>query len=338
VTRLLFWLSACTFIAMSARAQSEAVRVQIVPCDAGAPAWDTQQMLEIVRVEISPRPLVMVDASAEGALLVDACDASRLVLRDQRSAPPVVREMPLDDVPAQLKPRVAALAVAELASGASLEAPEPEPAEPAKSRVAARRAAVRSRPPIDNEMPPKLESPKHTQPWLGLGPEGRVFLLEPGPNFGPRLTLALRRVELGLLALLGRQDVAAGTVSTGVVAAAADIPFWRARRARDVSIAAGAELGITWAKGKLRDSESDRARGQAAPFLAALVRLNWGGRVAQTAYAQVAWALGYAKGLNARVSEPRSDANQAIVVIDRQTVASTHGPFAAMSVTVAWAP
>jgi hypothetical protein len=151
-----------------------------------------------------------------------------------------------------------------------------------------------------------------------------VFFTAPGPGFGARATLAQRRVQLGLLALLGRQTVAAGDVNTGIVALAADIPFWHAAHSPDVSLAAGGELGVTWAKGKLRDQEQEEAHSRSAPFASALLRLNWGGRVAPAAFAEVAWALGYAKGLNALAAG--------------HVAASTHGAFAAMTATIAWAP
>jgi hypothetical protein len=314
-------LAAGLLIAAGARAQGESIAVQIMACDQGVPAWDTQQMLGIVRVEIAPRELATGDSPSW--LVIDACDPSRLLLRYQRGSEPVLQVMPLDDVPPELKPRVAALAIAELASGndVATDAAPPAPEQSAQpvARRPRRRVVV-----IEQELLPKPEQPKRTDTWLGLGAEGRVFFSEPGPSFGPRLTLALRYVQLGVVGLLGRQTVAAGDVTTGVAAAALDIPFWRPQRAPGVSIAAGGELGVTWAKGTLRDAESKVARGKDAFFASALMRLNWGGRVARTAYAQVAWAVGYARGLHA--------------LAEGNLAASTHGGYATMTVTIAWAP
>jgi hypothetical protein len=314
-------LAAALLIAAGARAQDETIAVQITACDHGAPAWDTQQMLGIVRVEIAPRELATGDGPSW--LVIDACDPSRLLLRYQRGKEPVVRVMPLDDVPPDLKPRVAALAIAELASGNDVAADTPpaapEQSAPPKKPRPRRRVVV-----IEQELLPKPEPPQRTHTWLGLGAEGRVFFSEPGPNFGPRLTLALRYVQLGVVGLLGRQTVAAGDVSTGIAAGALDIPFWRPERAPGVSIAAGGELGVTWARGTLRDGDSNVATGKDAFFASALMRLNWGGRVARTAYAQVAWAVGYARGLHA--------------LAEGNLAASTHGGFATMAVTIAWAP
>jgi hypothetical protein len=299
------------------------VHVQLAVCEVGAPAWDTQQMLEIVRVEIAPRTLVLEQTERAGALWVDACDPNRLVLR----VPPQLREMPLDDVPAQLKPRVAALALAELAAGARIESPAPEPTPEPPTEAARAPVPPPARSQQVRVVQETARSPgrvTHTETWLGLGPEGRVFFYEPGPSFGPRLTLALRHLEVGIVALLGRQAAAAGDVSTGVVAGAVDVPFWWAKHAPDLSVAAGGELGVTWASAQLRDAQGDQARGTHALFASGLLRLSWGGRVARSAYAQVAWALGYARGLNARAQE--------------RIAASTHGPFMAMTATIAWAP
>jgi hypothetical protein len=314
-------LLAGLLIAATARAQSETVTVQIDACEAGAPAWDTQQMLGIVRVEIAPRQLAAGAGPDPSWLVVDACDPSRLLLRYQRGAEAVVQEMPLDDVPLELKPRVAALAIAELATGASAAAPAvpapPAPAPPPRPRTT-------RRPMFDDELLPKPEPPARTETWFGMGAEGRVFFTEPGPSFGPRLTLALRYLQFGMIGLLGRQTVAAGDVTTGVAAGAIDLPLWRPKRAPGVSVAAGGEMGVTWAKGMLRSDPTKVARDDRAFFAAGLARLNWGGRVARNSYAQVAWSLGYARGLHAYA--------------ERKLAASTHGGFAAMTVTIAWAP
>ena len=319
VTRAFLCLSGWLVLAVSTHAQGEVVNVQMLPCANSAAGWDKQQMLEIVRVEISPKQLALPDPSVQAVLLVDACDPNRLVLRDQTGPQPVVRELWLDDVPNDLRPRVAALAVAELASN-HLSAPQPKPSPVAKLTTKVRAKLV-----LERELLPRPPASKYTEAWLGLSAEGRVFLTEVGPNFGPRLTWAVRHVELGVVTLVGRQTAAAGTVSTGVLAAAMDYPFWRSMRARDVSLAAGGELGMTWAKGKLLDAGVEQTSGaQKRVFAAGLMRLNWGGQVAPTTYAQIAWALGYSQGLNASVM--------------RRKEATTHGPFVAMTATIAWVP
>jgi hypothetical protein len=323
VKRALTVFAVVLLCAAGARAQDEAVAVEITRCEGGTPGWDEQQMLAIVRVEIAPRQLATAESGAN-ALVIDACDPSRLLLRYKRGAEAVEHVMPLDDVPVELKPRVAALAIAELAGGAdALTPPAPPAREPAPAPPPPR---PRRRQPIsfDEELLAKPEPPARTDTWLGLGAEGRVFFSEPGPSFGPRLTLALRYVQIGIVGLLGRQTVAAGDVTTGVAAAALDIPLWRPLRTPGVSIAAGGELGVTWAKGKLRDEQESVTSGNAATFASALMRLNWGGRVARSAYAQVAWALGYARGMHARA--------------EGRLAASTHGGFVTMTVTIAWAP
>src|SRR5688572_14571012 len=91
------------------------LRVEVISCVLEESAVDVSEMLAIARAELAPRALGAREGDADGAplLRVDACHDGYLLLRSLKPLEPE-RRVALHDVPVEQRPRVAALALAEL--------------------------------------------------------------------------------------------------------------------------------------------------------------------------------------------------------------------------------
>jgi hypothetical protein len=291
---------------------TSALRVEVISCVLEDSAVDVSEMLAIARAELAPHVLVRADEKNSQPLLrVDACHDERLVLRLLSPEGPE-QSIALHDVPPEHRPRVAALALAELVLTARTvsewraerAAKGESPGEKAAPSEVARPAPVQATPPAQNASSARLPDWNATAPTashgmrLGLGAEARLFIQTLTLSYGPRLILRLASVDLVLLGLISRKQVELGELRTGLVALNAAAHLWRSGGHLDAAVSLGAEVGVTWGRAEPRSTTlGDPARTQAV-FASAFAQATLGGAISDQAYAHAGLAVGYALGVS----------------------------------------
>lgn len=302
------WPLAATAVA------SDALSVLFVECrEQAQPALDKAALLDLLRVELMPRQVQEVATSEGAGIVVDACVNQLVSFRlpsEQRG-----RSVSLTEVEPALRPRLLALALAELVRP---ELPLPPPL------AASAQLSPPPAPPADGELPPALQPRPQVEVklparrWFGMGVDSRLFGNPRTLMFGPRMTLVLSRYELGALVTLGSNSNADGSVQTGLSALAAGYPLLQRRGAVDAKLVAATELGLTWGQGTKLDGEVTT---RFAPFAAALARASLGTGLFDWAYLQLSLLGGFAQGM--------------IALGYNQAMTSSHGPFVGVSLELA---
>lgn len=309
-----------------AQASDSSLRVEVISCVLEESAVDVSEMLAIARAELAPRALGQRpgDADREPLLRVDACHDEYLLLRSLKPVGPE-RRIALHDVPLEQRPRVAALALAELVIAAlSPSPPARSPEAPARSPAAP--ASERPLPfpdwsPVEPEPAPRTRT-------VGVGGEVRLFTDSLGFHYGPRVDFSFPHLDVSLLALFGSARSALGEYRTGVVAVSPSYALYRSPTRARFDASLGADLGITWGTGQPDKGVEGGSSRALTPFVAGYVQLALSGPLTIHTYARIALLGGYALGA-------RADALP--VHGDERPKATTQGPFAGLAVGLAWA-
>ncbi len=294
-----------------------ALRVEVISCVLEESAVDVSEMLAIARAELAPHVAVRAgEQNSQPLLRVDACHDERLVLKLLAPEGPE-QSIALHDVPPEHRPRVAALALAELVLTARTVG-EWRAERAAKSEAGAERAqaeaegaAEAARFPDWNAQGPAAPLPHPMR--LGIGVEARLFTDSLSFSYGPRVTLRLARVDLTLLGLVSRRGVPHGTFHTGLVAVNAAVHLWRTSGALDFAISLGAEVGVSWGRAEPNVEKLRRERSQ-TPSASVFGQLTLGGAISQQAYAHALLSAGYAvPGVQAHEQSERAGTQGAYV-------------------------
>jgi hypothetical protein len=310
---------------------ASALRVEVISCVLEESAVDVSEMLAIARAELAPHVLVRADEKNSQPLLrVDACHDERLVLKLLSPEGPE-QSIALHDVPPEHRPRVAALALAELVLTARTVG-EWRAERAAKSGEATgerasggstqdtAQSALSARLPDWNANGPET-SARHPM-RLGFGAEARLFCDGLSVGYGARVTLRFTRADLVLLGLFSRKGVDYGELSSGVVAMNSAVHLWRSPGALDFAVSLGLELGASWGRADPRASSFGARETALYPFASAFGQLSLGGAISDQAYAHAILAAGYAAlGVHAKEN---SDA------------ARTDGAFVSLSAGFGW--
>lgn len=291
--------------------------VHIAACATDEQALELDALLELLGAEIAPRELLLVGPQRNANLMIDGCQADELVLSRSGDEPRLSR-LALHDVLPALRPRVAALAAAELVFTSDGQ-PTPTPREPpANPELAAKASASALSPSAPSAAGESDQAPRTRQAppgRLAVGGETRLFFTAQSLHFGPRAVFSMKHSELSLFALFGRQSHVLGEVRTGLSALGLQVPIWQVRRKRaELTISLGGELGISWGGGTPSSSYQTSGTTRVGPFAALPVRLALGGAPRRSAYLRAEVGVGYAYGLTG--------------MADGQVVSTTHGPFA----------
>jgi hypothetical protein len=309
---------------------ASALRVEVISCVLEESAVDVSEMLAIARAELAPHVLVRSDEKNSQPLLrVDACHDERLVLKLLSPEGPE-QSIALHDVPPEHRPRVAALALAELVLTARTlgewRAERAAKSGEGSSERGADEAAQSSTPnapparfPDWNANGPEVRAPYRMR--LGFGAEARLFFQGLSVSYGPRVMLRLPRADLVLLGLFCRREVDYGDLSSGVVALNAVVHLWRSTGALDVATSLGLEVGGTWGRAEPRSPSYGERESALTPFLSAFPQLTLGGAISDQAYAHAGLAAGYAFGVRGN---------------SRGEGAGTMGAFVSLSAGFAW--
>jgi hypothetical protein len=308
---------------------ASALRVEVISCVLEESAVDVTEMLAIARAELAPHVLVRAgEKNSQPLLRVDACHDERLVLRLLSPEGPE-QSVALHDVPPEHRPRVAALALAELVLTARAVS-EWRAERAAKSEPPAEKSAA---PPPPAPAPPDNSASGRLPDWnppsppaphamrLGFGTEARLFMESLSVSYGPRLTLRLPRVDLVLLGLISRRKVDLGELQTSLIALSAAVHLWRSKGAVDVAVSLGAEIGVSWGKAEPDSATYGLTSDAQAQFASGFGQVTLGGAISDQAYAHAGLAVGYAFGVHAEV--------------DGEEL-GTRGAFAGLSVGFAW--
>jgi hypothetical protein len=306
---------------------ASALRVEVISCVLEESAVDVSEMLKIARAELAPHVLVRADEKNSQPLLrVDACHDERLVLRLLSPEGPE-QSVALHDVPPEHRPRVAALALAELVLTAR-----------AVGEWRAERAAMGENPsdkpsagqpraptPVQSGSSARLPdwnaaaAPAQSRLRLGLGAEARLFIESMTFSFGPRLFLRLARVDLALLGLIGRRDHPLGELYTVVLAFNTAVHLWRATGPVEAAVSLGAEVGASLGRGEPDTLLYGEPTKEWALFGSGFAELTIGGAITDQASMHARLAAGYAWGVRA----------------ERANVGATGG-FIGLSAGIAW--
>jgi hypothetical protein len=305
------------------------LRVEVISCVLEESAVDVSEMLAIARAELAPRGLGAREGDADGAplLRVDACHDGYLLLRSLKPLG-AERRIALHDVPAEQRPRVAALALAELVIVTLTQPPEAAAATPAEV-PAAPQPVVASRPLPFPDWSAASSAPERRPPTLGVALEVRLFTDSLTLSYGPHLELSLPYFELSLLGLFSHQREELGEYRTGVVALSPSYPFFRSRTRVQVALSIGADLGITWGSAQpYQASYGDASAGRSA-FVSGFAQLALSGPFSERTFGRLGILGGYAMGVHARQLEGDGEAAS-------RPQASTQGPFASLVLGLAW--
>jgi hypothetical protein len=319
----------------AAQVSDSALRVEVISCVLEESAVDVTEMLAIARAELAPRELGQRqgERDPEPLLRVDACHDEYLLLRPLRPVGPEQR-IALHDVPLEQRPRVAALALAELVVAALAPARAPEVAPPKPAAPPKAEAAL----PFPDWNPVEPE-PGQRPRTIGVGAEVRLFTDSLGFSYGPRLDLGFRHLDVSLLGLFGYARTSLGQYRTGAIAISPSYALYRSQTRARFDASLGADLGVTWGSAQPNNS-SYGARTQAlGPFVAGFVQLALSGPLANHTFARIAVLGGYALGTRAREGmpgardmDPRGESERSV-----RPEATTQGPFASLVVGLAWA-
>jgi hypothetical protein len=326
----LAWLVAWIWPAtLAAQASPSSLRVEVISCVLEESAVDVSEMLAIARAELAPRELGAREGDADGAplLRVDACHDEHLLLRSLKPLGPE-RRIALHDVPAEQRPRVAALALAELVI-VTLAQPAPPPTQ-APATAAAPPKPVASRPdrqPLPAWAPVE-QTPEARPLTLGLGAEVRLFTDTVDFSYGPRVELSLRHLDLALFGLFARQAADLGEYRTGVVALSPSYALFRSRTRAEFAIALGADIGVSWLEAEPYDPTWGEGKHGARPYAAGFGQLELRGPLSQRTYGRLAVLGGYGYGVDSRQHETDGSS---------RLEATTRGPFASFVLGLAWA-
>jgi hypothetical protein len=294
--------------------QAPEVSVRIDPCVGAAPAEVRRLFAQELAAALPAARL----GSAEGGTQVGVRCAGAVVeiaVLDPLTGKLVVRELDLGATPVRARPRVLAIAMAELlwATWAELA----QPGAPRSGGAAAGARAVASA-----DVRRRLEG--HTATGRGEA----VVTAEwggPGPMWlaGARLSVAGRRVGFaaGLVAGSARVDVAAGQVATSAVYIDAAGCGWLGRGRIRVRWAVGARAGVVTMRGE-PDRPSVRGESVSGPAAGPLVRIG-----AEVRLGGLALSLGLESGV-----QLLSVAGTA----QGMTVAAVDGPWLAAQGALGW--
>lgn len=312
---------------------ASALRVEVISCVLEESAVDVSEMLAIARAELAPHVLVRAgEKNSQPLLRVDACHDERLVLRLLSPEGPE-QSVALHDVPPEHRPRVAALALAELvltsravgewraeraAKGETTsEKPRSEPAStPAPKPPPPPPASAAQLPAWSEEAPPPRPRKR-----LGFGAEVRFFPQNVSLTYGPRIVLRLERVDLALLGLIGRRSLDLGTFQFGVVALNTAVHLWRSRSHVEAQVSLGAELGVSWCHGNPNAGANGSPVGEQDLFASGFGQATLGGAISDQASMHAGLAVGYARGVYADYDDGR---------------AGIGGAFAGLSLGIVW--
>jgi hypothetical protein len=288
---------------------ASALRVEVISCVLEESAVDVSEMLAIARAELAPHVLVRADEKNSQPLLrVDACHDERLVLRLLSPEGPE-QSIALHDVPPEHRPRVAALALAELVLTARAVGEwRAERAAMGENQSDKSNASPPRRPkPVQSGVSPArlpdwnaAAAPAPPRPRLGLGAEARLFIKSTSFCFGPRLLLRLARADLALLGLIGRSHYALGEMYTGVLALNAAVHLWRAAGHVEAAVSLGAEAGVSLGRGEPDLPVYGAATKEWAGFASGFAELTVGGAISNQASMHARLAAGYAYGVEAK--------------------------------------
>lgn len=310
-----------------AEASPSSLRVEVISCVLQEGAVDVTEMLAIARAELAPRELGtrQSDADGEPILRVDACHDEHLILRLLKPPGPE-RRISLHDVPVEHRPRVAALALAELVI-ASRAQPESEPAEKAppkaQTRAPSEERASRAQPLAFPDWNPVEERAESHHSKVGVGSEARLFTESMGFTFGPRLDFNFRHLDVSLVALVGRHREDLGQYRVGLIALSPRYALYRSRSKAQFALSIGGEIGFTWGSARPYEDVYGPSTNAFSPFLSGFAQLGLSGPLSVRTYGQIAFTGGYAMGVYARRG--------------REVEASTRGPFAGAQLGLAWA-
>lgn len=311
------------------------LRVEVISCVLEESAVDVSEMLAIARAELAPRSFDRREEDDDGQplLRVDACHDQYLLLRLLRPEGPE-RRIALHDVPVEQRPRVAALALAELViaaraqpasqvreSASESEASEaPAPARPAPAPASPN--AARPKPALpawtEEPAPPPVERPR-----IELGPEARLFTKGLAFTLGPRIDARFARADVGLVAVVGAQSGSLGRLRAGLVALNPNLVVFRSRTRAEVALWLGAEVGFSWGRAQPFATRYGPSRNRQAVYASGLAQFVLSGPLSRKTFGRLALVGGYAfSGVRARI-EPDVEV-------------STFGPFAALSAGLGW--
>jgi hypothetical protein len=310
-----------------AQASPSSLRVEVISCVLEESAVDVSEMLAIARAELAPRELGQRqgDADGEPLLRVDACHDEHLILRSLKPKG-VERRISLHDVPPEQRPRVAALALAEMVI-VILTQPAAPPVAPAPATPPP--AAPK---PSEGAFPdwnPVESAPAQRPNTIGIGAETRLFTDSVGFAYGPHIDLSFRYLELSVMALFGHHRAELGEYRTGVVALSPSYPFFRSRSRAQVSLSIGADLGLTWGSAQPYQDSYGARNDAFAPFVSGFGQFALSGPLTSRTFARIALLGGYAKGVESRQQVEGSSQGS--------LQSTTQGPFASLALGLAWA-
>ncbi|HEX6244773.1 MAG TPA: hypothetical protein VFZ61_27830, partial [Polyangiales bacterium] len=309
---------------------SSSLRVEVISCVLEESAVDVSEMLAIARAELAPRALGARETDADGAplLRVDACHDGYLLLRSLKPLG-AERRIALHDVSVEQRPRVAALALAELVVVAltqSSAAPTPPP--PPVAAQPGRPAPARPLPLPDWSTASAV--PERRPPTLGVGLEVRLFTDSVSFSYGPRLEFSLPYFELALLALFSRTREELGEYRTGVVALSPSYPFFRSRTRAQVALSIGADVGVSWGSARPYEPSYGGATLGSSLFASGFAQLGLSGPFSERTFGRMALLGGYSMGVHARELSDEGEAAS-------RPRASTQGPMVSLALGLAWA-
>ncbi len=317
----MLWLAACP----TAHAQtSPHVVLVLAPCaptDASAALMD-EEVLALMRVELAPAQLLVIhDLTApsqvtESALWLRICGVKASVARLTAQGPTQAQEIDLSDLSDSARARTVALVLSGLGSvrESSVELTPQE--QPVRSALDPELAATPTAAPTAE--PRRRERQGEPLELAALG-EVRVFQAPFTVVYGPNLSVRSDRYRVGAVALFSR-DVDDSGGSLNCAAGSFGYTLLRRAAAPRLGLDLIGELGLTWAVGGVFAKADARARRAlwAAAALSPWLRIPIGRGFS----ASVSLATGYARGLRS--------------IVDSTPVASTHGPFAAVSLGGTW--
>lgn len=261
----------------------------VAPACAGVP-FERARLLELLRVELrplgvtevegadaQPEPAPVIDAASSAVVLVAPFECNEtpevtLTIADRATMKTVTRRVRISDVDAAGRPRVLAIAIAELLGAswveyalpgaAAAQAGVPEDARRAlATKLVPAVSALRSAALAAHAAPaPRVVEPDAERLWsveaaaiTRLFPSRSTAILG-GALGASRVVASGVRLRLSAEAAFGDADVPVGSITMGAVTGNAGVGFFTAG-ATQLEIEPHVALGAGWAKGHADDSQ-----------------------------------------------------------------------------------